>query len=56
MSENLWPDVDHALAYLALADTIPHRTDGEQVLLEVLTGADVPMSRVIDLGTGDGHL
>ena len=24
-AQNRWPDVEHALAYLAKADTIPHR-------------------------------
>ena len=56
MPENLWPDVDHALAYLALADTIPHRTEGEQVVLEVLASVNGPVQRVADLGTGDGRL
>jgi len=50
---NRWPDVDHALAYLAKADTIPHRAEG---VAELVAHLPERVERVLDLGTGDGRL
>ena len=50
---NLWSSTEHALDYLSRADAIPHRTEGEAVLLEFVPK---DAARILDIGTGSGRL
>lgn len=51
---NSWTDEQRATEYLGRADRLPHRREGEDVLVRDLSGA-LP-GRVLDLGCGDGRL
>jgi tRNA (cmo5U34)-methyltransferase len=50
---NLWTTREHALDYLKRADKIPHRTEGEAVLLEFIP---TDITSFLDLGSGNGRL
>ena len=52
-SKKKWSAVQHVESYLNIVNDIPHRSEGEGILLEY-----VPLNakRILDLGTADGHL
>ena len=52
-SNKEWSAVQHVESYLNIVNDIPHRSEGEGILLEY-----VPLNakRILDPGTGDGRL
>ncbi len=52
-SQGEWTSVEKASAYLERADSIPHRAEGERVILDLIPP---DAARILDLGTGDGRL
>jgi cyclopropane fatty-acyl-phospholipid synthase-like methyltransferase len=51
---NLWSTAEHALEYLRhMADSIPHRVEGEAALLEFVPP---DAKRILDIGSGAGRL
>ena len=52
-SKKEWSSFQHVMDYLDIIDAIPHRSDGEEVLLDHIP---VSAKRVLDLGTGNGRL
>ena len=53
LNVNCWASAKHALGYLSRIDTVPHRTEGEAVLLDCIPKN---VDRILDLGSGDGRL
>jgi cyclopropane fatty-acyl-phospholipid synthase-like methyltransferase len=51
---NSWANAEQAREFLARADKLPHRGEGELVLVRDV--ADALPGRILDLGCGDGRL
>lgn len=50
---NLWETAEHAQDYLKRADEMPHRAEGESVLMDFVPEN---VNRILDLGSGGGRL
>jgi SAM-dependent methyltransferase len=50
---NDWVSAERVSGYLARADHIPHRKEGEAVLLDLVPRT---AKRILDIGTGNGYL
>jgi hypothetical protein len=52
-SSSEWSSAEYALEYLEIVEKIPHKNEGEKVLLEYIPAY---AKRILDLGTDDGRL
>lgn len=52
-ARSTWLAPEHVERYRSAGTTLPHRDEGERVLVDFVPG---PAKRIVDLGCGDGHL
>ena len=50
-TQSEWSNHQHVLNYLEVADVIPHRIEGEAILIDHI----YKCQKILDIGTGNGR-